>query len=208
MGNRSSSEWDDDDDLEATEKYDGLIKFLRFSMIVAFGATASIGSWGFYFGTNTKRGDSKIGSAGCAPSLMVPNPENKPPMGAEQLTTCQEVLENSTHGNFQITIVCISFYMVLFGIIGIMAECKANQAFQKFAFLASRFGRGLFLFFIGSFAACMGNQIYEQLTSPPDYKIFAVGITDLVIGCFSMCTYLCIKSGQAGEYHAKYDDLA
>ena len=175
MGSRHSEFDDYEDDFDAAEKYSGMIKTLRVAMIVAFGATASLGSFGFYFGWNTNRSASQ---------------------------------PHSEHGDFQITIVCISFYMVFFGIIGIMAECKASHAFKKFAFLASRLGRGLFLFFVGSIASCMGWHIASELTEPKDYKIFAVGVIDLLVGIFSCLSYCCIRSGQAGEYHARYDELA
>ena len=208
MGNKNSDFDDMDDDLDVAERYSGLIKFLRFAMIVAWGATATSGSYGFYFGTNTKLSHSKNGGKGCDPKWFPKAAWDAMAKDGDK-ATCETIMEQSQHGNFQITIVCISFYMVMFGIIGIMAECKAAQVFDKFAFLASRMGRGIFMIFIGSFATCMGNQIWKQLTPPPgDFKIFAVGIVDLVIGAFSCSTYLCIKSGQAGEYHAKYDDLA
>lgn len=209
MGNRNSDFDDLDSDLDSAEKYSGMIKFLRFAMIVAWGATATSGSYGFYFGTNTKISNSKNGGQGCPPKLFATELATLKAADNAQWEVCENLLEDSSHGNFQITIVCISFYMIMFGIIGIMAECKAAQIFEKFSFLASRMGRGIFMIFIGSFATCMGNQIWKQLTPPPgDYKIFAVGITDIVIGAFSCLSYLCVKSGAAGEYHEKYDDLA
>jgi hypothetical protein len=57
----------------------------------------------------------------------------------------------------------VSFYMLVFGLMILLAECKAAGVFAKFGFLASRLGRGLFAIFIGSLATVEGAQLRTQM---------------------------------------------
>jgi hypothetical protein len=55
----------------------------------------------------------------------------------------------------------VSFYMLVFGLMILLAECKAVGVFDKFGFLASRLGRGIFSIFIGSLATVEGKPPFS-----------------------------------------------
>ena len=118
--------------------------------------------------------------------------------------------------------VLISFYMLVFGLIGIMAECKAEIMFHKLGFLASRFGRGCFYLFVSTLALVEGMQISclgvyntkacNKAGSQKD-RInreglhFAAGILGVIVSVLLFTSYSCVKTGQAGEYRSM-DDIA
>eukprot|EP00937_MAST-01D_sp_MAST-1D-sp2_P005998 g5998.t1 len=57
-----------------------------------------------------------------------------------------------------LVLVLISFYMAVFGLMGLAGECKARILYGKFGFLSSRLGRGIFYLIIGSLATVQGIQ--------------------------------------------------
>jgi hypothetical protein len=104
--------------------------------------------------------------------------------------------------------------MVVFGLIGVMAECKAD-VFQRLGFLASRFGRGCFYLFISTLAlvegmqiSCMGvyNTVACMKMGSQKNRInreglhFAAGAFGVIVSCLLFASYAFVKSGKAGQY--------
>lgn len=121
-------------------------------------------------------------------------------------------------GKFNAAMLMISIYMVLFGVIGAAAEMKISSTFDKFGFLASRGGRGLANFFIGSIAATIGYQFSSSHDHV--YWITIAGVYDMIVGFFLILTYTCVSTGQLqkinkskdededGDGHSQYRGLA
>eukprot|EP00938_MAST-03A_sp_MAST-3A-sp1_P001579 g1579.t1 len=66
-------------------------------------------------------------------------------------------------GKFNPSMLMISLYMVLFGLLGFAAECKIRSGpLRKFQILASRGGRGCAAIFIGSIAMSVGWQFADE----------------------------------------------
>ena len=103
-----------------------------------------------------------------------------------------------SNDKFDGTMILISFYMVMFGLIGLLAECRMTRTFSKFGFLASRFGRGVFYIFIGSFAVVQGEAFCVQ--EHGQCLTFATGIFVVTNGILYILTYFCYRTRQAGEY--------
>ena len=170
------------------EQYVDVMKAL---MIIAWIATASIGCYGFYLGWDTKSrpaDDFKICSA------------NRNKNGT--IDSCSPVSDDRTicdychEAGFDPVMILISFYMVVFGVIGLASECKISATFKRFGFLTSRLGRGLFMMFIGTLACAEGYTFFytQKLT-------VVCGAIDVFVGFCCFASYLCVKSGEAGDYH-------
>merc|ERR1712151_1269106 len=81
--------------------------------------------------------------------------------------------------------------MVVFGLMGLLTSCGSPVMRAEFAFLRSRFGRGCFLFLIGTLACAQGmNFTYVQ------YVTLVVGVVDTSIGVLRMLSYVCVSSGE------------
>lgn len=91
----------------------------------------------------------------------------------------------------------ISTYMILFGLVTFLAECKTRLVFHPFAFLASRFGRALTYIFIGSLVFVHGLHFETSLNT---YYFVVIGMYEMVIGILLLLTYCCAASGDAGIY--------
>ena len=113
-----------------------------------------------------------------------------------------------------LVMVLISFWMIIFGIIGVMAECKADM-WRQLGFLASRFGRGCFYLFVGSLSLVEGMQIScigfydtkacttvetEQTKIDREKLHFTSGIVSIIVAFLLFGSYALVKSGSAGRY--------
>ena len=137
--------------------------FIRVLAALSCVALASIGSYGFYLGFNTRPGDTRV-------------PKQR----------------------FDSVMILISFYMVLFGILGLLAEMKMASAFGKFGFLASRFGRGSLYVFIGSFAVVEGHTFCFD--DKGQCLTFSSGVVACTAGALYILSYCLVGTGKAGEY--------
>merc|ERR1719183_950136 len=65
---------------------------------------------------------------------------------------------------------------------------------SRFAFLRNRFGRGFFLFFIGTLGIAQGlNFIYTE------FLTLVVGGIDTALGLTLMFSYVCVSTGKVYE---------
>jgi len=95
---------------------------------------------------------------------------------------------------FDPLLILISFYQVLLGLVGLLVSCGAQFVLARFGFLRNRFGRGFFLFFIGTLGIAEGlNSTYTMLL------MLVVGCIDTAVGFFLMFSYVCVSSGKVYE---------
>ena len=96
-------------------------------------------------------------------------------------------------GKFNPSMLMISLYMVLFGLLGFAAECKIRSGpLRKFQILASRGGRGCAAIFIGSIAMSVGWQFADE--SDHVYWICVAGMYDVVVGFLLLLSYTCVST--------------
>jgi hypothetical protein len=93
----------------------------------------------------------------------------------------------------------VSFYVACFGLVTTLAELDAPVVYKRFPFLASRCGRAATYIFIGSLAFVLGVKFARQYDSW--YTCVAGGYMMAAGGLLAM-SYLCVRSGDAGEYNA------
>lgn len=172
-------------------KREQFVDIMKVFMIISWCATASIGCYGFYLGWDTKSRPQNDFDICAAPKDKNGTIESCTPIKDDR-TICNYCHERG----FDPVMVLISFYMVIFGVVGLAAECKMSSTFKRFGFLTSRLGRGLFLMFIGTLACAEGYTFFytQKLT-------VVCGAVDIFVGFCCFSSYLCVKSGNAGDYH-------
>lgn len=85
-----------------------------------------------------------------------------------------------------IVMILVSVYMILFGFIGMAGSCGYYLK-DNFGFLKSQFGRGFFIFFIGTLAVAQGvNFEYSEKYT------MTIGIIDTLLGFVIMVSYFCL----------------
>jgi len=99
---------------------------------------------------------------------------------------------------FDFVMILVSFWMVVFGLVGLLAAFGAPFIRGECGFLRSRMGRGFFMFFIGTlgFAQGMDFTYVEPLT-------LIVGSIDMAHGILLMMSYTCVAKGNQSLSVAK-----
>jgi hypothetical protein len=91
---------------------------------------------------------------------------------------------------FDFVLILTSFYQVVLGLVGLLVSCGSQVVLDRFGFLRNRFGRGFFLFFIGTLGVAQGlDALYTMVLT------LVVGSINTAIGFLVMCSYACVKSG-------------
>lgn len=158
------------------------VKILEIGVILCWVLTTSSGCFGFYLGFDTKDGDSK--------ELVCKRDGDQCAAVGSHEAVC-----NACHRTrFDFVLVVISFYQVLLGLIGLLVSCGSQVVMDRFGFLRNRFGRGFFLFFIGTLGIAQGlNFMYTE------YLTLVVGCIDALVGFSLMFSYVCVSSGRVYE---------
>eukprot|EP00928_Gymnodinium_smaydae_P099508 TRINITY_DN9517_c0_g1_i2.p1 TRINITY_DN9517_c0_g1~~TRINITY_DN9517_c0_g1_i2.p1 ORF type:complete len:206 (-),score=9.49 TRINITY_DN9517_c0_g1_i2:9-626(-) len=155
-----------------------VVKTVDWIAFACWALTSSAGCYGFYLGFDTRETGGPL----------VCQREGD---GCAALGGHKAVCDACHRSQFDFVQVLISFYMVVFGLMGLLFACGAPVVRDEFAFLRSRFGRGFFMFFIGTLAVAQGvNFTYVQSLT------LAVGCVDTAVGAFLMLSYSCVSSGQ------------
>lgn len=158
------------------------VQLIECSVVVCWILTASSGCFGFYLGFDTK--DSGVG-----PMLCKRDGDQCAVSGGHQ-AVCNECHRS----RFDPVMVLVSFYQVVLGLVGLLVSCGSKVVIDRFGFLRNRFGRGFFLFFIGTFG--IANGLNFTFTTP---LTLIVGIIDTTVGAFLMLSYVCVSSGRVYE---------
>jgi len=161
------------------------VQGLECGVIICWILTASSGCFGFYLGF-----DTKISAASDKPLTCQPtgNLTCGPPGSNDDIC-------NACHRTrFDPVLILISFYQVLLGFVGLLVSCGSQWALDRFGFLRNRFGRGFFLFFIGTLSIAQGlNFTYTMILT------LVVGSIDTVVGFLLMISYVCVSTGKVYE---------
>merc|ERR1711971_843819 len=112
----------------------------------------SSGCYGFYLGFDTKADST-------GPLLCKRDGDQCAAIGGHD-SICNEC----NRSRFDPVMVLISFWQVILGLVGLLVSCGSRLMLERFGFLRNRFGRGFFLFFIGSLGIAQGlNFTHTQV---------------------------------------------
>mmetsp|Transcript_38964 Transcript_38964/g.70334 ORF Transcript_38964/g.70334 Transcript_38964/m.70334 type:complete len:210 (+) Transcript_38964:56-685(+) len=157
------------------------VRILRWTEVVCWILTASTGCYGFYLGFDTRDAGEDLvcqrEGDGCG------------------IIAGHAALCNACHrSRFDFIMILISFWMVIFGLVGLLAAFGAPFIRGECGFLRSRMGRGFFMFFIGTLGFAQGIDFtyIESLT-------LAVGCTDMAQGILLMLSYFCVGKGHQSQ---------
>jgi len=173
------------------------VQILECTVILCWVLTASSGCFGFYLGFDTKAGADKGDLFSCKSQHARNVNSTKCDLTAPfvDCTSCGDKMHDTVcdachKASFDPVLIVISFWEVLLGLVGLLVHCGSTLILDRFGFLRNRFGRGFFLFFIGTLAVAQGLNFTFTTYLP-----LVVGCIDTVVGICVMFSYVCVKSG-------------
>lgn len=166
------------------------MRLLSMANFAAWLFTASVGCYGFYVGWNTDSHD--FGDKVCGFS------RDECVVVASHKTLCAACHQTTT----DYTMILISFYQVLFGMLGILAECRSILALRQFRFTSSRFGRGVLSLLVGTVAISEGLAF-----SYAESWTFASGVLSTLVGVFSILSYCFVPSRGSSRPFDEFDEV-